>query len=156
MEIRSGLLKSLDQKGQLDHGRTFHDFSLPLSKKWRLNTGKPRLVLAILNLEKKLRCFIPSFCTLLCVEILHRNITFCWCVFWENSLKQCHSLLALCSLTFTFGMFQVIGTWDDHDYGLNDAGKEFSEKVTNQMLLLDFLDEPQDSPRLVNNFLYCS
>lgn len=42
---------------------------------------------------------------------------------------------------------QVIGTWDDHDYGLNDAGKEFSRKVTNQRLLLDFLGEPQDSPR---------
>lgn len=42
---------------------------------------------------------------------------------------------------------QVIGTWDDHDYGLNDAGKEFSAKVTYQRLLLDFLDEPQDSPR---------
>lgn len=42
---------------------------------------------------------------------------------------------------------KVIGTWDDHDYGLNDAGKEFGRKITNQRLLLDFLDEPQDSPR---------
>ncbi|KAK6793166.1 hypothetical protein RDI58_012247 [Solanum bulbocastanum] len=36
----------------------------------------------------------------------------------------------------------VIGTWDDHDYGLNDAGKDF-----NQRLLLDFLDEPLGSTR---------
>lgn len=42
---------------------------------------------------------------------------------------------------------KVIGTWDDHDYGLNDAGKEFDRKVTNQRLMLDFLDEPLDSPR---------
>lgn len=42
---------------------------------------------------------------------------------------------------------QIIGTWDDHDYGLNDAGKEFDRKSTNQRLLLDFLDEPLDSPR---------
>lgn len=42
---------------------------------------------------------------------------------------------------------KVIGTWDDHDYGLNDAGKEFPHKIANQRLLLDFLDEPQDSPR---------
>jgi hypothetical protein len=42
---------------------------------------------------------------------------------------------------------QVIGTWDDHDYGLNDAGKEFSGKVITQRLLLDFLDEPEDSKR---------
>lgn len=42
---------------------------------------------------------------------------------------------------------QVIGTWDDHDYGLNDAGKEYSGKVFTQRLLLDFLDEPEDSKR---------
>ncbi|XP_062099414.1 uncharacterized protein LOC133805295 [Humulus lupulus] len=43
----------------------------------------------------------------------------------------------------------IIGTWDDHDYGLNDAGKELpiSSKTTNQNLLLDFLDEPRNSPR---------
>ncbi|RWW34388.1 hypothetical protein BHE74_00013872 [Ensete ventricosum] len=42
---------------------------------------------------------------------------------------------------------QVIGTWDDHDFGLNDAGKEFSGKNASQRLLLDFLDEADDSPR---------
>lgn len=51
---------------------------------------------------------------------------------------------------------KVIGTWDDHDYGLNDAGKEFGEKVTNQRLLLDFLDEPQDSPRRKQEGVYAS
>ncbi|KAL2316993.1 hypothetical protein Fmac_030869 [Flemingia macrophylla] len=51
---------------------------------------------------------------------------------------------------------KVIGTWDDHDYGLNDAGKEFQEKVTNQKLLLDFLDEPQDSPRRKQAGVYAS
>ncbi|XP_024991409.1 uncharacterized protein LOC112525467 isoform X4 [Cynara cardunculus var. scolymus] len=48
---------------------------------------------------------------------------------------------------------KVIGTWDDHDYGLNDAGKEFKQKDTNQRLMLDFLDEPQDSPRLTIHVL---
>ncbi|XP_012073530.2 uncharacterized protein LOC105635142 isoform X2 [Jatropha curcas] len=51
---------------------------------------------------------------------------------------------------------KVIGTWDDHDYGLNDAGKEFGRKVTNQRLLLDFLDEPQDSPRRKQDGVYAS
>ncbi|XP_061338208.1 uncharacterized protein LOC133285070 isoform X2 [Gastrolobium bilobum] len=51
---------------------------------------------------------------------------------------------------------QVIGTWDDHDYGLNDAGKEFHGKITNQKLLLDFLDEPQDSPRRKQAGVYAS
>ncbi|XP_052201261.1 uncharacterized protein LOC127807450 isoform X2 [Diospyros lotus] len=51
---------------------------------------------------------------------------------------------------------KVIGTWDDHDYGLNDAGKEFSGKITNQRLMLDFLDEPQDSPRRKQAGVYTS
>ncbi|XP_059459506.1 uncharacterized protein LOC132189046 isoform X2 [Corylus avellana] len=51
---------------------------------------------------------------------------------------------------------KVIGTWDDHDYGLNDAGKEFSGKINNQRLLLDFLDEPQDSPRRKQDGVYAS
>ncbi|KAK2988156.1 hypothetical protein RJ640_020638, partial [Escallonia rubra] len=51
---------------------------------------------------------------------------------------------------------KVIGTWDDHDYGLNDAGKEFGGKITNQRLLLDFLDEPQDSPRRKQAGVYTS
>ncbi|KAL2506094.1 Calcineurin-like metallo-phosphoesterase superfamily protein [Abeliophyllum distichum] len=51
---------------------------------------------------------------------------------------------------------KVIGTWDDHDYGLNDAGKEFPRKVINQKLMLDFLDEPQDSPRRKQAGVYAS
>ncbi|KAJ7967027.1 Alkaline phosphatase D [Quillaja saponaria] len=51
---------------------------------------------------------------------------------------------------------KVIGTWDDHDYGLNDAGKEFAGKITDQKLLLDFLDEPQDSPRRKQDGVYAS
>lgn len=41
----------------------------------------------------------------------------------------------------------VVGTWDDHDYGLNDGGKEWRAKTLAQRALLDFLDEPADSPR---------
>ncbi|KAJ3675554.1 hypothetical protein LUZ60_004596 [Juncus effusus] len=51
---------------------------------------------------------------------------------------------------------QVIGTWDDHDYGLNDAGKEFEQKKDNQRLLLDFLDEPQNSVRRKQAGVYAS
>lgn len=42
---------------------------------------------------------------------------------------------------------QVIGTWDDHFYGLNDAGKQFSGEVFAQSFLLDFLDETEDGKR---------
>lgn len=51
---------------------------------------------------------------------------------------------------------RVIGTWDDHDYGLNDAGKEFSGKNTSQRLLLDFLDEAEDSHRRKQAGVYAS
>ena len=42
---------------------------------------------------------------------------------------------------------RVLGTWDDHDYGLSDGGKHYSNKVESQRLLLDFLDEPPESSR---------
>ncbi|PKA48330.1 alkaline phosphatase D [Apostasia shenzhenica] len=51
---------------------------------------------------------------------------------------------------------QIIGTYDDHDYGLNDAGKEFPLKNISQRLLLDFLDEPEDSPRRKQAGVYAS
>ncbi|OEK07203.1 hypothetical protein BFP71_00530 [Roseivirga misakiensis] len=40
----------------------------------------------------------------------------------------------------------VIGIWDDHDYGKNDAGQEFSQKVASRDLMFDFLDVPKQSP----------
>jgi alkaline phosphatase D len=41
----------------------------------------------------------------------------------------------------------IIGTWDDHDYGLGNAGSEFLGKIESQKNYLDFLREPADSPR---------
>lgn len=41
---------------------------------------------------------------------------------------------------------KIIGTWDDHDYGLNDGGKEFSARQASKEAMLDFLDVPQDAP----------
>jgi len=48
----------------------------------------------------------------------------------------------------------VIGSWDDHDYGLNDGGVEFSAKRESQQELLDFLDVPADSPRRKQEGVY--
>ncbi|WP_158607212.1 alkaline phosphatase D family protein [Pontibacter oryzae] len=36
----------------------------------------------------------------------------------------------------------VTGTWDDHDFGYNDAGKEFEKKAQSQALFLDFMGIP--------------
>lgn len=41
----------------------------------------------------------------------------------------------------------VLATWDDHDYGVNDAGAEYPKKVESQQEFLRFMDEPADSPR---------
>jgi len=40
---------------------------------------------------------------------------------------------------------QVIGIWDDHDYGLNDGDKRYAKKAESEELLLNFLDVPQDA-----------
>ena len=38
---------------------------------------------------------------------------------------------------------KVFGTWDDHDFGINDGGKEFDKKDESKMLMLEFLDVPK-------------
>ena len=50
----------------------------------------------------------------------------------------------------------IIGTWDDHDYGLNDGGVEFRAKKESQQQLLNFLGVPKDSPRRVQEGVYAS
>ncbi|MEM9480403.1 MAG: alkaline phosphatase D family protein [Verrucomicrobiota bacterium] len=50
----------------------------------------------------------------------------------------------------------VIGTWDDHDFGKNDAGKEFAAKAESQQCFLDFLDVPADDPRRERQGVYAS
>ncbi|WP_297792501.1 alkaline phosphatase D family protein [uncultured Eudoraea sp.] len=49
---------------------------------------------------------------------------------------------------------QVIGTWDDHDYGLNDGGTEFISKKGSQQAFLDFMDVPADHPRRSREGIY--
>ncbi len=50
----------------------------------------------------------------------------------------------------------IIGTWDDHDYGINNIGKEWGAKDTHQQALLDFLDVPADDVRRTRNGVYTS
>ncbi|MFD2937848.1 alkaline phosphatase D family protein [Spirosoma flavum] len=40
----------------------------------------------------------------------------------------------------------IIGVWDDHDYGVNDGGKEYPRRKESQQLMLDFLDVSANSP----------
>ncbi|MEE9364911.1 MAG: alkaline phosphatase D family protein [Cellulophaga sp.] len=48
----------------------------------------------------------------------------------------------------------VIGTWDDHDYGLNDGGIEFKAKRESQQEFLDFMGVAADSPRRKREGVY--
>lgn len=41
----------------------------------------------------------------------------------------------------------ILATWDDHDYGADDAGEEYPKKVESQEIFLDFFGEPADSIR---------
>lgn len=41
----------------------------------------------------------------------------------------------------------VVGTWDDHDFGANDAGAEYPKKLESQQVFLDFFGVPKDDPR---------
>ena len=49
---------------------------------------------------------------------------------------------------------RVIGTWDDHDYGANDAGRTYPKRDSSQMYFLDFLDVPKDHPRREREGVY--
>jgi alkaline phosphatase D len=50
----------------------------------------------------------------------------------------------------------IVGTWDDHDYGLNDGGKEFKMREQSQQLFWDFIGEPANSPRRKQQGVYSS
>ncbi|WP_411847317.1 alkaline phosphatase D family protein [Roseibacillus persicicus] len=49
---------------------------------------------------------------------------------------------------------RVIGTWDDHDFGKNDVGREFAKKRESQQEFLDFLKVAPDSPRRKREGVY--
>ena len=48
----------------------------------------------------------------------------------------------------------VFATWDDHDYGLNDAGGEFAQKRASEQIFLDFFDVPTDAPERLRPGIY--
>ena len=41
----------------------------------------------------------------------------------------------------------IIAMWDDHDFGQNDAGKEYPHKEQSRQIMLNFWDEPVNSVR---------
>ena len=51
---------------------------------------------------------------------------------------------------------EIIGVWDDHDYGWNDAGKNYSKRDSSKQVLLDFLGTTTDAPIRNREGLYSS
>lgn len=51
---------------------------------------------------------------------------------------------------------ELVAIWDDHDYGENDAGKEYPQKEASRKIMLDFWQEPKDSPRYQRDGIYTS
>ncbi len=50
----------------------------------------------------------------------------------------------------------IIGTWDDHDFGLNDGGASFKVKKESQQVFLDFMGVPKDNERRMREGVYAS
>lgn len=49
---------------------------------------------------------------------------------------------------------RFLATWDDHDYGRNDAGAEYPQKQASKDVFLEFLGEPASSPRRAREGVY--
>jgi len=52
--------------------------------------------------------------------------------------------------------FEILGTWDDHDYGQNDGGASYPMKEKSQELFLDFLGVSKNDPRRAQKGIYYS
>lgn len=50
----------------------------------------------------------------------------------------------------------VIGTWDDHDYGINDGGKFYSQKEASKKLAADFLGVTEKAPLRKREGMYAA
>jgi alkaline phosphatase D len=52
------------------------------------------------------------------------------------------------------GSCPVLATWDDHDYGANDAGADYVMRVESQRIFVDFWGDAADSPRRTRPGVY--
>jgi alkaline phosphatase D len=48
----------------------------------------------------------------------------------------------------------ILATWDDHDYGANDAGAEYPQRRASQQAFLDFFGAPADDLRRQRDGVY--
>jgi alkaline phosphatase D len=65
----------------------------------------------------------------------------------QKNRKEYQQLISQCTVT---------GTWDDHDYGINDGGKYFSAKQQSKILAANFLGFPDQNSVWSHEGLYNS
>ena len=51
---------------------------------------------------------------------------------------------------------EILSIWDDHDYGLNDGGSDYKNKIDAEKLFLDFWEISQNDPRHKREGIYFS
>ncbi len=51
---------------------------------------------------------------------------------------------------------RLLATWDDHDYGWNDAGRHYPLKEASKKVFLDFWGDARDAPRRNREGIYTS
>jgi alkaline phosphatase D len=72
-----------------------------------------------------------------------------------NKMREKYNLLKANSYFKNFReQIPIRGTWDDHDYGDNNAGSEYPMKRESQVQFCDFFDIPKDSPRRSRTGIY--
>lgn len=74
----------------------------------------------------------------------------------EKMLEKYKQQLAVPDYQDFRSRYPVIGIWDDHDYGINNGGKNNPVKRQGQQMFLDFLDEPQNTQRRQQQGIYTS
>jgi alkaline phosphatase D len=74
----------------------------------------------------------------------------------ENLAQRYRSLKEQPDYTALRQQTKIIGVYDDHDYGHGNSGSDNEKRAKAQQLLLDFLDEPPESPRRAQQGVYAS
>ncbi|WP_340073941.1 alkaline phosphatase D family protein [Leptobacterium sp. I13] len=74
----------------------------------------------------------------------------------DNMQKEYEKQLANKNYQKLMEKTKIMGTWDDHDYGLNDGGVEFEKKKESQQLFLDFMGVPRNDARREQEGVYYS
>ena len=69
---------------------------------------------------------------------------------WESSVNDHYYL----NFKNKIGKENIYSIWDDHDYGTNDGDKNWHMKDIFKKLFLEYMEEPENSPRWKRNGLY--